>query len=73
LRLLQVGGAKLGADDAPTVRESLTPGLQQVFGMAEGLLNYTRLDDPHEIVDNTQGRRCPSMTTFGWLTMPATK
>jgi len=39
-----------------TVRESLTPGLQQVFGMAEGLLNYTRLGDPPEIVDNTQGR-----------------
>src|SRR6202000_2680917 len=34
----------------------LTPGLQQVFGMAEGLLNYTRLDDPPEVVDNTQGR-----------------
>jgi mycobactin salicyl-AMP ligase len=56
LRLLQVGGAKLGADDARTVRESLTPGLQQVFGMAEGLLIYTRLGDPREIVDNTQGR-----------------
>jgi mycobactin salicyl-AMP ligase len=56
LRLLQVGGAKLGADDARAVRAALTPGLQQVFGMAEGLLNYTRLGDPAEIVDNTQGR-----------------
>ncbi|OBF25622.1 2,3-dihydroxybenzoate-AMP ligase [Mycobacterium sp. ACS1612] len=56
LRLLQVGGAKLGADDAAAVRAALTPGLQQVFGMAEGLLNYTRLDDPAEIVDRTQGR-----------------
>ncbi|MBP1822056.1 AMP-binding protein [Mycobacterium sp. OAE908] len=56
LRLLQVGGAKLGADDARAVREALTPGLQQVFGMAEGLLNYTRLGDPPDIVDNTQGR-----------------
>ncbi|MEN3318266.1 MAG: mycobactin salicyl-AMP ligase [Mycobacterium sp.] len=56
LRLLQVGGAKLGADDARTVRAALTPGLQQVFGMAEGLLNYTRLGDPADIVDNTQGR-----------------
>jgi mycobactin salicyl-AMP ligase len=55
LRLLQVGGAKLGADDARTVRAALTPGLQQVFGMAEGLLNYTRPGDPPEIVDNTQG------------------
>lgn len=38
LRLLQVGGAKLEADDARRIRETLTPGLQQVFGMAEGLL-----------------------------------
>jgi mycobactin salicyl-AMP ligase len=30
--------------------------LQQVFGMAEGLLNYTRLGDAPEIVDHTQGR-----------------
>lgn len=55
LRLLQVGGAKLAAEDARLVRASLTPGLQQVFGMAEGLLNYTRLGDPPEIVETTQG------------------
>jgi non-ribosomal peptide synthetase component E (peptide arylation enzyme) len=30
--------------------------LQQVFGMAEGLLNYTRLDDPDEVICGTQGR-----------------
>jgi 2,3-dihydroxybenzoate-AMP ligase len=28
------------------VRPVLGAQLQQVFGMAEGLLNYTRLDDP---------------------------
>jgi mycobactin salicyl-AMP ligase len=56
LRLLQVGGAKLEGSDAQRVRETLTPGLQQVFGMAEGLLNYTRPGDPPEIVDHTQGR-----------------
>jgi mycobactin salicyl-AMP ligase len=56
LRLLQVGGAKLEADDARRIRETLTPGLQQVFGMAEGLLCYTRPDDPPELVDYTQGR-----------------
>jgi mycobactin salicyl-AMP ligase len=56
LRLLQVGGAKLEPEDAQRVREALTPGLQQVFGMAEGLLNFTRLDDPPELLDNTQGR-----------------
>ena len=56
LRLLQVGGAKLEAIDAQRVRETLTPGLQQVFGMAEGLLNYTRPGDPPAVVDHTQGR-----------------
>lgn len=56
LRLLQVGGAKLDAEDARRVRAALTPGLQQVFGMAEGLVSYTRLDDPPELVDRTQGR-----------------
>ncbi|MCV7344876.1 (2,3-dihydroxybenzoyl)adenylate synthase [Mycolicibacterium rhodesiae] len=56
LRLLQVGGAKLAADDAGHIRSVLTPGLQQVFGMAEGLLCYTRIGDPPEIVDHTQGR-----------------
>jgi mycobactin salicyl-AMP ligase len=56
LRLLQVGGAKLQEDDARRIRETLTPGLQQVFGMAEGLLCYTRPGDPPELVDRTQGR-----------------
>jgi mycobactin salicyl-AMP ligase len=56
LRLLQVGGAKLDAGDARQIRETLTAGLQQVFGMAEGLLCYTRLDDPPGLVDHTQGK-----------------
>jgi mycobactin salicyl-AMP ligase len=56
LRLLQVGGARLEPADARLVRTGLTPGLQQVFGMAEGLLNYTRPGDPAEVVENTQGR-----------------
>ncbi len=56
LRLLQVGGARLEPQDARRIRAALTPGLQQVFGMAEGLLNYTRLDDPPELLDHTQGR-----------------
>jgi mycobactin salicyl-AMP ligase len=60
LRLLQVGGAKLEPADARRVRAALTPGLQQVYGMAEGLVSYTRLDDPPELVEATQGRPlCP--------------
>ncbi|HEY2204185.1 MAG TPA: AMP-binding protein [Pseudonocardia sp.] len=60
LRLLQVGGAKLEQRLARQVTPTLGCGLQQVFGMAEGLLNYTRLDDPDELVTATQGRPlCP--------------
>ncbi|MFF5246512.1 (2,3-dihydroxybenzoyl)adenylate synthase [Streptosporangium sp. NPDC000095] len=56
LRLLQVGGAKFAAERAERVPDVLGCAVQQVFGMAEGLLNYTRLDDPRELVDTTQGR-----------------
>ncbi|MEZ0053521.1 mycobactin salicyl-AMP ligase [Mycobacterium sp. MAA66] len=60
LRLLQVGGAKLGAADASALRAELTPGLQQVFGMAEGLVNYTRPGDSAELLEQTQGAPlCP--------------
>lgn len=33
--------------------------LQQVFGMAEGLLCFTRLDDPHATILHSRGARCP--------------
>ena len=55
LRVVQVGGAKLPPEGAARIRAQGW-GLQQVFGMAEGLVNYTRLDDPEEVVLNTQGR-----------------
>lgn len=51
-----VGGAKLSEAAARRVTPELGCRLQQVFGMAEGLLNYTRLDDPDEVVEKTQGR-----------------
>jgi 2,3-dihydroxybenzoate-AMP ligase len=56
LRLLQVGGARLADEIARTVRPLLGTTLQQVFGMAEGLLNYTRLDDTDDVICTTQGR-----------------
>ncbi|TDD79235.1 (2,3-dihydroxybenzoyl)adenylate synthase [Actinomadura rubrisoli] len=56
LALLQVGGAKFAAARAAEVPAVLGCAVQQVFGMAEGLLNYTRLDDPRELVERTQGR-----------------
>ncbi|GAB3579618.1 (2,3-dihydroxybenzoyl)adenylate synthase [Amycolatopsis endophytica] len=56
LRLVQAGGARLKEEAARRVRPVLGCALQQVYGMAEGLLNFTRLDDPDELVANTQGR-----------------
>ncbi|MBV2363777.1 (2,3-dihydroxybenzoyl)adenylate synthase [Streptomonospora nanhaiensis] len=56
LEVLQVGGAKFGAEAARRVPAVLGCRLQQVFGMAEGLVNYTRADDPAETVFTTQGR-----------------
>jgi 2,3-dihydroxybenzoate-AMP ligase len=56
LRVLQVGGARLADELARRVEPVLGARLQQVFGMAEGLLNYTRLDDPDDVVCTTQGR-----------------
>jgi len=56
LRVLQVGGSRLAEEVARRVRPALGCTLQQVFGMAEGLLNYTRLDDPEEVIVATQGR-----------------
>ena len=56
LRLVQVGGSRMSAEDARFILDGLTPGLSQIFGMAEGMLNFTRPGDPVEVVVNTQGR-----------------
>ncbi|WBU62869.1 (2,3-dihydroxybenzoyl)adenylate synthase [Paracoccus aerodenitrificans] len=56
LRVMQVGGAKLIPEVAARIGPELGCQLQQVFGMAEGLVNYTRLDDPEDIVIESQGR-----------------
>ncbi|MGW9115038.1 (2,3-dihydroxybenzoyl)adenylate synthase [Streptomyces sp. NPDC055663] len=56
LDVLLVGGAKFSEEAARRVRPALGCTLQQVFGMAEGLVNYTRLDDPVELIVTTQGR-----------------
>ncbi|MDU1084006.1 MAG: (2,3-dihydroxybenzoyl)adenylate synthase, partial [Leclercia adecarboxylata] len=60
LQLLQVGGARLSATLAARIPAEMGCQLQQVFGMAEGLVNYTALDDAPERIMNTQGRpMCP--------------
>ena len=56
LTLVQVGGQRFQPEHARLVRPRLGCTLQQVFGMAEGLLNYTRLDDPEDVIVGTQGR-----------------
>ncbi len=55
-----MGGARLAPEVAHRAEPVLGGTLQQVFGMAEGLLNYTRTDDPDDIKTETQGRpMCP--------------
>lgn len=56
LKVLQVGGARMPDELAPRVAEVLGATLQQVYGMAEGLVNMTRLNDSDEIITTTQGR-----------------
>lgn len=55
LKLLQVGGAKLSETLAARIPAEIGCQLQQVFGMAEGLVNYTRLDDDDRHILTTQG------------------
>lgn len=55
LEVLQVGGAKLNASAAKRIGPGLGCKLQQVLGMAEGLICYTALDDTDERIYSTQG------------------
>ncbi|MFE7077307.1 (2,3-dihydroxybenzoyl)adenylate synthase [Streptomyces sp. NPDC057620] len=55
VRALQIGGSKLHRDLAARIRPELGCGIQQVFGMAEGLICFTRDDDPEEALLTTQG------------------
>lgn len=56
LKVLQVGGSRLPDEIAYKIKPVLGATLQQVFGMAEGLINMTTLDDPEEVICTTQGR-----------------
>ncbi|CAM5506484.1 2,3-dihydroxybenzoate-AMP ligase [Streptomyces spiroverticillatus] len=56
LEVLQIGGARLEPELAARIAPELGCRLQQVFGMAEGLLTMSRPgDDPHSVL-HTQGR-----------------
>ncbi|BBY15214.1 (2,3-dihydroxybenzoyl)adenylate synthase [Mycolicibacterium litorale] len=56
LRLVQVGGSRMSPEEARFILDRLSPGLSQIFGMAEGMLNFTRPGDPVDVVVHTQGR-----------------
>lgn len=56
LTSLLVGGAKLNPTSAKALINELGSPLQQVFGMAEGLVNYTRLSDSIDKRCFTQGK-----------------
>lgn len=57
LNCLQVGGARLPDSIAVRLMEEFGVRLQQVFGMAEGLVNYTRFNMTTEQIVHTQGLR----------------
>ncbi|WP_218714179.1 (2,3-dihydroxybenzoyl)adenylate synthase [Arthrobacter sp. BF1] len=56
LETIQVGGAKFLPGAAVELQKVLGVRLQQVFGMAEGLVCYTRPEDDAFTVAQTQGR-----------------
>jgi 2,3-dihydroxybenzoate-AMP ligase len=58
---IEVGGAVLGPELGRRVRPALGATLTHWFGMAEGVLCFTRPDDPDELAATTQGRpMCPA-------------
>lgn len=56
LQMILTGGSKLNPEVAFRIRPELDCDVQQVMGMAEGPLYWTRLNDPDEVKLHTQGR-----------------
>lgn len=54
--VIQVGSAHMSRELAGSIMTEMGARLTHWFGMAEGLLTYTRLDDPFDVVVGTQGR-----------------
>ncbi|MFJ4964212.1 Triostin synthetase I [Streptomyces sp. ADI96-02] len=54
--LIQVGSAPLDPALADRAARGLGCRIQRWYGISEGLLTHTRLDDPQEAVVNTDGR-----------------
>jgi 2,3-dihydroxybenzoate-AMP ligase len=58
LRVITIGGQRLQEPTARALKRAFPHvTVQQVLGMAEGLLCYTPLDAPEEVASTTQGRR----------------
>lgn len=56
LKCIQVGGSKFKPSLVKESMKHFDCQFQQVFGMAEGLVNYTYLNDTNEKIINTQGK-----------------
>ncbi|MFG3701451.1 (2,3-dihydroxybenzoyl)adenylate synthase [Micromonospora sp. NPDC047620] len=56
LRHIHVGGSMLSPEVAAAIGPALGCELQQVYGMAEGLVCYTPVNAPRSIANTTQGR-----------------
>jgi len=56
LKVIQNGGARLAPELRKGIRDKFNCTPQEVYGTAEGLLNYTRLDDPEDMIMTSSGR-----------------
>jgi 2,3-dihydroxybenzoate---[aryl-carrier protein] ligase len=61
VRQIYVGGQRLSVEAARAAVAAFGPVVRQVYGMAEGLLCYTREADPAEVHLETQGRPISSL------------
>ncbi|RLA96834.1 MAG: (2,3-dihydroxybenzoyl)adenylate synthase [Deltaproteobacteria bacterium] len=56
LKVIQNGGMKLAPELRKAVQEEFRCMPQEVYGNAEGLLNFVRPDDPEEMILHSSGR-----------------
>jgi yersiniabactin salicyl-AMP ligase len=56
LEVLQVGGSMLDESLAKRIMPAMQCRLQQIYGMAEGLICCTSLSDPEHVIHTCQGR-----------------
>ena len=64
LRQIIAGGSKFLPESATRAVRVLDCEVQQVMGMAEGFLAYTRLDDPERTMLETVGRKVSPLDEF---------